>query len=201
MKISLSEGKKGEDLGNLSSFVTIPMMKEDEKQKEVLTPDEVPSETPKKKTSKVKEAVRDVCNGLAITVCIVLAVFVFCVVYLGLFRLARTVVYSDEKLEMKTAWENYNKAVVRSVQHFNDKLHELEKKQELADEDIKKLSLMLAKAEDGLNTPASDLQNLREPGTTPAPEEIQNSDDDCVVIKTSSLINRRGEEGWTTFCN
>ena len=94
------------------------------------------------------------CNGLAITVCIVLAVFVFCVVYLGLFRLARTVVYSDEKLEMKTAWENYNKAVVRSVQHFNDKLHELEKKQELADEDIKKLSLMLAKAEDGLNTPA-----------------------------------------------
>ena len=192
MKISIPEAKKAEDLGNLSSFVTIPMMKEDEEQKKVLTSDELSSETPQKPTSsKFKEAIRDVCNGLAITVCIILAVFVFCVVYLGLFRLARTVVYSDEKHEMKTAWENYNKAVVRSVQHFNGKLQELEKKQELADEETKKLSLMLSKAQDDLNILEHDLQNLRGAGTTPSPEVKQKSDD-CLEIQTG--------DGWTTYC-
>ena len=196
MKISIPEAKKAEDLGNISSFVTIPMMKEDEEQKKVLTLDELSSETPqsqKQTSSKIKEAIRDVCNGLAITVCIILAVFVFCVVYLGLFRLARTVVYSDEKHEMKTAWENYSKAVVRSVQHFNGKLQELEKKQELAEEEIKQMSLLLSKAQDGLNIVEHDLQNLRGAiaSTTPSPEVIQKSDD-CHEIQTG--------DGWTTYC-
>ena len=194
MKISIPEAKKAEDLGNISSFVTIPMMKEDEEQKKVLTLDEPSSETPQKPTSsKIKEAIRDVCNGLAITVCIILAVFVFCVVYLGLFRLARTVVYSDEKHEMKTAWENYSKAVVRSVQHFNGKLQELEKKQELAEEEIKQMSLLLSKAQDGLNILEPYILYRKGAGTTPSPEEIKNSASvDCIEIQTG--------DGWTKYC-
>ena len=169
MKISISGEKKQEDLADC---VTIPMMKQGEENGKGLclnsTPDE-PSESSLTKTHKVKEAIRNVCNGLATFVSFVLIVFIFCLVYMFLWRLATSIVYSDKRVTQMGATE----LIVNTRRHFTGKIQELELKQERAHNETRKLSILLAKAESSLNALASDFEKLKGDvkGCT-----IQNSD-------------------------
>lgn len=157
MKISISGEKKQEDLAN---SVTIPIVKQDEENRKGLylsSNSAELSETSLTKTQKVKEAIRNVCNGLAITASVVLIAFIFCLVFLFLMRLATSIVWADQRAKEVSTWE----FVTRTRRHFTGKIHELETKQEFARNETRKLSLLLAEAEFSLNALASDFEKLK----------------------------------------
>ena len=157
MKISISGEKKQEDLADC---VTIPMMKQGEENGKGLclnsTPDE-PSQSSITKTNKVKEAIRNVCNGLATFVSVVVIAFIFCLVFMFLMRLATSIVWPDQRVKQIGATE----LIVNTRRHFTGKIQELELKQELAHNETRKLSLLLAKAESSLNALTSDFEKLK----------------------------------------